>query len=1409
MKDSGCQPNFVSAALAEKNSLPILRKNIEITVNGFNESRQYLTNVVGIDLHIGGKVWNLEAVCVPELRTKLSIKNLEKIVSGFKLKGYTLADDMLNCNCNEISDIGFILGTNNSDVMVEQQVAFGRENEQSVFSMTTAGILLMGSSEKLLSNLPYLPEYRPPTWHPFLTNLVASTASLDCVENSEQLCEVFDINNVVIDSNAPVNVDKLHEAATEILDKQCIDCLGYEQKFYPEDSIEVNNELVNYAIDNTTRAEDGRLIMPLFWRSDTCHLLGSNLNLAKKILDANFKKLSKNKDRLHMVDQVFKDQESQGVIDRIHDLNSFIESHPEYSVLPHMPVFRLNRSTTKCRVVFLSNLVQSDNRNQSAYSHNQCMHSGPPLNPKITTAVTNLRFGEKLLIYDVTKAFLQVALREVDANKLLFLWYEDVEKENFSVIAYRNLRLPFGLRCSPTILMLALYKILCLDAADDSFKMKEFKKLLYSMLYMDNGGYSGSSEEVCWAYGKLQAVFAPYKFELQQIVTNDHKLQSLIDSNKPEDEKTSSSVKLLGLHWNRDTDTLSPGEINLDTTANTKRKVLKTIASQYDVFNIQGPCLNRSRLFMHGIQCDKSLGWDTVLPDKLQRDWSNITKQANNSPPLEIRRFCGNREDNFELIAFSDASKTMYAAVVYLKNLRDNTVSFVGAKNRIVNSQLKLKSVPTLELQAITLGIDMLHDTREELCGNNCVVPIRIIACHLYTDSTISLHWLKSYNVNFDKMQKQSIFVKNRLEHIVRKCETFPVTFRFVATNFNPADCMTRAVSHKQLIKTDYLEGPTFLQEERDDVADLVITVPNPDCCNVSNNEVTLTAATPFEPLVRVEKFSQFSKIVRIYYNVLKFVNKLKFKFKSKNPKSDHLVCRDDDELFKMGWKIALREDQAIWFESVLSFLRYGGNSSRDMPDLVGRLNLILDDDGLLRVKSKFSRWKDHPNFAFPVLLSKDSLLTKLIIHELHSANAHIGCYSLLAELRKTYWVQCVFSTVRKVLKECVTCRRVNARPIAINQSSYRDFRCDPPRRPFDFVFIDHLGGFNISSNNSKCKIWLLMITCLWSRAVNIVVCKDLTMPSFLRALQFHVSEYGLPSRVYSDLGSQIVSGGNVVTDFLKDSEAQRYLRENGVKFEGFDQYFKGNSSLGSLVEVCVKFAKKLIYGSIRNNRLELFDFQLLIAQVKCLLNKRPIAFQEALRETDNSDIPSPITPELLLKGRETIVMNVIPAVHPDPDDDPDWNEQIGRTDPLRQEFAKLRVVNKRLVELYNDEFLKRLIDQAVDKKDRYKPVRHHGLLKGDIVLLKDKHLKCFQYPMAVVRDVVTNENNEVTGIIAMKGKSREIVRRHASSVIPLLSPNIENEEEPAEEDYRKESSSCNRVKRKAAVLARKRLRKE
>ena len=426
-----------------------------------------------------------------------------------------------------------------------------------------------------------------------------------------------------------------------------------------------------------------------------------------------------------------------------------------------------------------------------------------------------------------------------------------------------------------------------------------------------------------------------------------------------------------------------------------------------------------------------------------------------------------------------------------------------------------------------------------------------------------------------------------------------------------------------------------------------------------------------------------------------------------------------------------------------------------------------MDKDGILRVKCKFDRWSDHKKYLHPILLAKDSPLTVLIIRDLHCKKGHAGIYSTLTEFRRRFYVQCHFSVVKRVIKTCITCRKVNARPIKVSQNSYRECRVEPSNVPYRSLFVDHFGPCYVKVAGVKRKVWVLVLTCMWSRAINLKLCMDLSTSEFLKAFQTHVYEFGAPQIVYSDQGSSILAGANTIKSLLNSPQVTSYLRENGMRCMSFEQYPKGNHELGGMVESCVKLSKRIIRGSIGNSVLDVFEFLFVLSQAVCIANKRPISFREALRDDGTfGDLPAPITPECLLRGHDLVTLNFLPGQGVDLD--AEWSPESNSRMHIKSSFECLNANRQKMLEIYNEEFLADLTRQATNVPQRYKPIDHALVEVGDIILLKEECTKVTNFPMARVIKVTTNSRGEVTEVTARKG-NREEVRRHVKSVILLL----------------------------------------
>ena len=98
--------------------------------------------------------------------------------------------------------------------------------------------------------------------------------------------------------------------------------------------------------------------------------------------------------------------------------------------MQHKPVIREDTTTTKVRMVFDA----SARPHPLANSINDCMYTGPPLQPLLWDIMIRTRMSTHILLADIQKAFLQIGIREQDRDAFRFLSNVNGTEQNFRFI---------------------------------------------------------------------------------------------------------------------------------------------------------------------------------------------------------------------------------------------------------------------------------------------------------------------------------------------------------------------------------------------------------------------------------------------------------------------------------------------------------------------------------------------------------------------------------------------------------------------------------------------------------------------------------------------------------------------------------------------------------------------------------------------------------------------------------------------------------------------------------------------------------------------------------------------------------------------------------------------------------------
>ena len=121
----------------------------------------------------------------------------------------------------------------------------------------------------------------------------------------------------------------------------------------------------------------------------------------------------------------------------------------------------------------------------------------------------------------------------------------------------------------------------------------------------------------------------------------------------------------------------------------------------------------------------------------------------------------------------------------------------------------------------------------------------------------------------------------------------------------------------------------------------------------------------------------------------------------------------------------------------------------------LGNLRPVLVD-GVLRVGGRLqkavaiSRDEKHP-----VVLPKRHHVSQLIVRHYHESAAHSGREQTLCEQRRMFWIIGGRGLVKKTIRSCVRCRRMNAKPLEQFIGSLPRPRLEAYHPPFTFTGVD------------------------------------------------------------------------------------------------------------------------------------------------------------------------------------------------------------------------------------------------------------------------------------------------------------------------------------------------------------------
>ena len=132
-----------------------------------------------------------------------------------------------------------------------------------------------------------------------------------------------------------------------------------------------------------------------------------------------------------------------------------------------------------------------------------------------------------------------------------------------------------------------------------------------------------------------------------------------------------------------------------------------------------------------------------------------------------------------------------------------------------------------------------------------------------------------------------------------------------------------------------------------------------------------------------------------------------------------------------------------------------------------------------------------------------------------------MGMNAVVAEVRKLYWIPQIRQGVRKILRNCITCKKVQGKLYGASAiPPLPDFivKC---REPFSTTGFDYAGALTVRTESRQTgRVYSILFTCPVSRTIHMELVNNLSCHSFLLVFCKFCNRRAFPSLILSDIAA-------------------------------------------------------------------------------------------------------------------------------------------------------------------------------------------------------------------------------------------------------------------------------------------------
>ena len=937
--------------------------------------------------------------------------------------------------------------------------------------------------------------------------------------------------------------------------------------------------------------------------------------------------------------------------------------------ISHHPVLK-NSVSTPVRMVTNSSF------NNGGKSLNSCMASGPnSLNPMLDVLL-RFRCRECAMQYDLKKAYntLRTGVKERHLRRWVWKFSEDSEWEDYAFDVVH-----FGDCCAAT--QLEVGKDLTADAGESIDP--EAAQRIKEDTYVDDGVTGGTPEQVSRFIGS-KTEDGSFNGTIPQILAKGNfKIKAMTysgDTDQEEIDKLGGNI--FGYEWNVSQDVLgvkfpvnlsrkkrsvrSEPDMTVDDIERlravklTKRNLLGFVNGIGDPLGIGSPWYMKLKLLMKTLyQLEAPLHWDDDIPAGNHDGWVGAMTEALLEGVLHFPR--STRPKNAVghgplVVGFGDGGVPGFGGSVYLQWEVECQHGHDCEGDGDYDANLCMSKCRVCPLRGYTVP-------RSELCGALlvsrllvCVVTalFKLEECPIGAVMLLDSRCIiSSLEMTSSKMlpffQNRLAEIHENLDLVAKKCDVEKV--HWVESELNPADLLTRGTASIRDIGPDsfHQKGPKFLSSPREKwpVSRSFVPVPVP-ADEVRQKTFFAALKTKvysdffaIELVNAVERIANYSNCLNKVHRILaRVIRGWSFPHMEKiitNPAALTMAATDPT-----GSEVDKAKDLLLAHAMIATAKALDEGKLASL--LPAKKGLLIVTTGRLGDRS-MSRLLGVD--CLPILMpdTRVAFLYMYLAHQSESGLSgttvehHRSATGTLARSRSYVWIVRGKNLAKQVVNNCNMCKREKRR-LEVQQMGMLKEAQLTVCPPWTNVSLDFAGPVKVGGEVQKritMKCWILVYMDQASRAVCLLLTSGYSTADFLVKHEEFCNRKGIPSRIISDRGTQLVAGSIAVAE--KDMPVQAYdwdrvTREN--KMSSWE-FVPVGCQWRNPTEAMVKILKSSLHHSLPAGReLRYSEMEALLSRVAMSINSRPLALQNVSSTSQQDEDMMPLTPNQLLLGHNT-----------------------------------------------------------------------------------------------------------------------------------------------------------------------------